>query len=216
MKSVKIQGQSRADVGKKSSNALRNEGQVPCVLYGGDDVIHFSAPVSEFNDLLQSPAFVTASISVDGKEYNAVVKDMQFHPVTDALLHIDFLELVAGKPIVAEVPIQIEGRAKGVAAGGKLLTKVRKLKVKATPDNLEEYITVNVTNLGLNKSIKVKDLKAKMTGMEIMHPDGMPVASVITPRTLRTAGAAAGEEEEGEAEATEAEGGESTETSAEG
>ena len=210
MKTINLKGTVRTDVGKKSSKSLRREGNVPCVIYGESTTTHFFAPLSDFNELLHSPSFAKVKVDVDGKESEAIIKDMQFHPVTDQLLHVDFLQLQPGKAVITEIPVKTEGRAKGVAAGGKLLTKVRKLKVKATPENLQDFIVVDVTNLALNKSIKVKDLNEKLTTMEIMHSESIPIASVVTPRTLRTGGGAEGEEGEGEegAEVEATEGGE--------
>ena len=225
MKTIKIEGKLREDLGKAATKQLRREKMVPCVLYGGDgDNIHFYAHYSAFNELVHSPSFVTATITIDGKKYEAIVKEEQYHPISDALMHIDFRQLTPGKPVVTEIPIKTEGRSVGVLDGGKLLTKVRKLKVRATPEHLREYITVDVTKLDINKSIKVGELNELLKGMDILTPDSVPVATVVTPRALKSAAMKAAKEAgllpedeaaEGAAPAGD-EGGESGEEAAEG
>ncbi len=195
MKTIKIEGTLREDVGKAATKRLRKEKMVPCVSYGGDgENIHFYAHYSAFNELVHSPSFVTATITIDGKDYEAIVKEEQYHPISDALMHIDFRQLTPGKPVVTQIPIQTEGRSVGVLDGGKLLTKVRKLKVRATPEHLTEYITVDVTKLDINKSIKVGELNKQIEGMEILTPDSVPVATVVTPRALKSAAMKAAKE----------------------
>ena len=188
MKTIKIEGKLREDMGRAATKNLRREGMVPCVIYGGDGGnTHFYAHHSAFNELVHSPSFVTATIQLDGKDYEAILKEEQYHPLTDELLHIDFQRLAKGQPVVTEIPIRTEGRSVGELDGGKLLTKVRKLKVKATPEHLREYITVDVTNLDINKSIKVGELNELLKGMEILTPANVPVATVVTPRALKSA-----------------------------
>lgn len=221
MKTIKIEAHLREDIGKGATKRLRREGMVPCVLYGGNDsIVHFYAHHAQFNDLINSPSFVTATIMLDGKEMEAIVKEEQYHPVSDELLHIDFRQMTKGKPVVTEIPIRTEGRAVGVLEGGKLLTKVRKLKVRATPEHLTEYIDVDVSDLDINKSIKVGQLNREMEGIEILTAPTIPVATVVTPRALRSAAMKQAKEagllDEGEAAETEtaaegAEGGETAE-----
>lgn len=213
MKTIKIEAKRREDLGKAATKQLRRKKMVPGVLYGGDgENIHFYAHYSAFTDLVLSPSFVTATLVIDGKEYEAIVKEEQYHPLSDALMHIDFHELTPGKPVITEIPIRTEGRSVGVLDGGKLLTKVRKLKVRATPEHLREYITVDVTDLDINKSIKVGELNELLKGMDILTPASVPVATVVTPRALKSAAMKAAKdagllpEEEGAAGAAAAEG----------
>lgn len=191
MESVIIQGSNRAEVGQKFSKQLRREGQVPCVLYGGESPVHFSAPQMAFRDLIYTPIFRTASIEVDGKSYRAVLQDSQFHPVSDKLLHVDFLQLDDNKRVTVKLPLKFEGQAAGVKEGGKLMPKLRTLTVKAFPKDLSSEISINVESLELGKSIKVKDVEAG--SFEIMNNPNIPLASVEIPRALKSAEAEAEE-----------------------
>lgn len=211
MKSLKLEGTLRTDTGKTAANQLRKNEEVPCNLYGGADNITFSAPLSAFNHLVYNPDFFTVEVVVDGKSYNTIIKEIQFHPVSDRILHVDFLELVPGKAVVSEIPVSLVGLAMGVRNGGKLMQKLRTLKVKATPENLVEKIEINVEKLRLGKSIKVRDVKVE--GMEVLNPGPVPVASVEIPRALRGGGAVdeGDDEEEGETAEAAAEGSEAAE-----
>ena len=190
MKTIALKGTLRSDVGKKSTKALRKDGLVPCVIYGGENNIHFSAKAQDFRDLIYTNEFRTASVEVDGKTYSAIIKDIQFHPVTDVIMHIDMLELVEGKKLKAEIPIRLVGSAAGVKVGGVLMQKVRKVKVMTTPDKLSAAIDVNVEHLTLGKSIRIRDIKVG-EGIEVMNAGGIPLASVEIPRALRSAEAKA-------------------------
>ena len=190
MKSIAITGNKRTDLGKKATKAVRNIGHVPCVIYGGKDVVHFSAEVSGFKDIIYTPDFKTADISVDGKNYNCIVKTIQFHPVSDEILHIDFLELVKGNKMKVEIPVRFQGIAPGTKAGGKLTQKLRKVKVKTTPEYLTDELFVDVTKLELGQSVKVRDITL-VDGMELETSLGIPVATVEVPRALRSAQAGA-------------------------
>lgn len=183
MKSIVLEGTLRTENGKKAANHLRKAGEVPCNLYGGKETLMFSAPYNSFNPIVYSPDFFQIEVKVDGKTYKALVKDVQYHPVSDKIQHIDFLELVPGKTVVAEIPVILTGQAAGVKAGGKLVQKLRKVKVKSTPENLVDKIEVDVEKLKLGKSIKVKNITAD--GFEILNPGPVPVASVEIPRALR-------------------------------
>lgn len=185
MKSVKIEGKSRSEHGKRVTRQLRSEGEVPAVIYGGDQPIHFSAPTMAFRPLVYTPDFQVAEISVDGKTYRAIVKDLQFDVVTDALNHIDFLELVEGRKISATLPLKFVGQPEGVKAGGRLEIKLKSLKVRTEPKHLVEAIEVNIENLQLHGNLRVEDVKAD--NMEIMNSPRIPVASVVTTRALRQA-----------------------------
>ena len=203
MESVVIKGNVRTDLGKRSSKVVRHANEVPCVIYGGENNIHFTAPVLDFKKLIYTPDFKMVEIEVDGKTYKCILKDAQFHPVTEDLLHIDFVELIDGKPIKVEIPIRFRGVAPGVKTGGKLYQKLRTVKVKTTPEHLVDEVLVDVSELNLGQSIRVRDIEIG-DEMEIMTSLGIPVASVEVPRALRSADAAE-EEEEG---AEETEGGE--------
>jgi large subunit ribosomal protein L25 len=189
METIAIQGNVRQELGKKATKALRREAHVPCELYGGNENIHFSASKRDLKDIIYTPNLYKAGIQIDGKTYEAIVKAIQFHPVTDEILHIDFQELVAGTVIRTEVPVRPVGVAAGVKVGGKLLVNVRKLKVKTTPENLKDKIEIDVSKLRLGQSFKVRDIKD--TGMEIINAKSIPIAAVEIPRSLRGADAKA-------------------------
>lgn len=183
MKSLEIVGFKRANLGKKDAKALREESYVPCVLYGGDKQVHFSAPAILFRELLYTPEVHIVDLNIEGDTYRAIVQDSQFHPVNEMLLHVDFLELQPGKEVKMDVPVKFVGTSPGVQQGGKLVTKLRKLKVKALPENLPDSVEVNISDLGLGKSIKVN--KVQPEGYTILTNPLAPVATVTIPRGLR-------------------------------
>ena len=185
MNSVKIEGVLRSDFGKKATRHLRSEGQVPCVIYGGESNVHFSAPTLAFRKLVYTPQFQLAEIIVDGKTYTCIMKDKQFDVVTDDLTHIDFLELVEGKKVVANLPLKFVGQPAGVKAGGRLETKMKSLRVRTMPANLIEAIEVDITNLELNANLRVEDVPVK--DMEVMNSARIPVASIVMTRALKQA-----------------------------
>ncbi|BDS14612.1 50S ribosomal protein L25/general stress protein Ctc [Aureispira anguillae] len=190
MKTIALTGTSRTELGKKSTKALRNAGLVPCVLYGGENNVHFSVTPKALRDLIYTNEFRVAEIEVEGKKINAIIKTVEFHPVTDVIMHVDFLELVEGKAVKAEIPIRLVGAAKGVKVGGVLMQKIRKLKIQTTPDKLSSVIDVNVEHLALGKSIRVREVQVE-EGIEIINAGGTPLASVEIPRALRSAEAKA-------------------------
>ena len=200
MKSITIQGTKRESVGKKSTKALRDAELVPCVVYGGEAPLNFSAEERAFKGLVYTPEAHTVSIEVDGNTIPAVLQDIQFHPITDKILHADFYQLSDDKPVVMEVPVRITGRAKGVVAGGVLRQSFRKLKLKATPANLPDEIVVDVTPLKIGNKLYVGDIKTN--NFIFMHPDNAVVVAVKMSRTAMKGGAAA-EDEEDELEAAE-------------
>ena len=185
MKTIAIEGTLRTEIGKKSTKALRNNGLVPCVVYGGAQNVHFSATTQAFRDLIYTNEFRIASVNVDGKSVNAIIKDDQFHPITDKIMHIDFLELVENKKLITQIPITLVGAPEGVKVGGVLMQKIRKVKVKTTPSNLSSSINVDVAHLDLGKSIRIRDIKVSEE-IEIMNAGGIPIASVEVPRALRS------------------------------
>ena len=185
MKSIAIEGQVRSDIGKKHTRQLRSEGLVPAVIYGGTETVHFHAPTMAFRHLVYTPDFQLAEITVAGKTYRTILKDLQFDVVTDELNHIDFMELVEDRKLIAELPLKFVGTPEGVKAGGRLVIKVKTLKVRTYPKNLVENIEVNIENLVLNGNVRVEDVKAE--NMEIMNSPRIPIASVVTTRALRQA-----------------------------
>lgn len=172
MKTVTIEGQLRTELGKQATRQLRSEEKVPGVIYGGAKEVNFSAPATSFKTLVYTPDFQLAEIKVDGNSYRCILKDLQFDKVTDALIHMDFLELVEDKKIIATIPIKFTGAAKGVKDGGKLITKIKALKVKTLPKYLKENIEVDLTNLELNGNVRVEDVK--MDNYEILNSPVSP------------------------------------------
>jgi large subunit ribosomal protein L25 len=189
MKSVKIEGKRRSDLGKKSTRQLRSEGNVPGVIYGGKETIHFSAPVMAFRHLVYTPDFQIAELNVDGTTYRTIMKDIQFDVVTDELNHIDFLELVEDRQVIADLPIKFHGQPKGVKDGGKLVLKLKSLKVRTLPKYLTEHIDVNIENLQLHGNVRVEDVQVE--NVEILNTPRVPIASVVTTRALQVEEAAA-------------------------
>ncbi len=183
MKTITIEGQLRTESGKKTTRQLRSQELVPGVIYGGEKEINFSAPVKAFKGLVYTPEFQVAEVSVEGKSYRCILKDLQFDKVSDELLHVDLLELVDDKKVIATLPLKFTGAAAGVKAGGKLVTKMKSLKIKALPKDLKENIEVDITNLELNGNIRVEDVKTE--GMEILNSPRIPIASVVMTRQLK-------------------------------
>ncbi|MCO5230225.1 MAG: 50S ribosomal protein L25/general stress protein Ctc [Chitinophagales bacterium] len=190
MKTFAIDGKLRTEVGKKASKADRVEGRIPCVLYGGGkETVHFTTTISDIRNLVYSPNFYKVIINIDGKSTESLMKDITFHPTTEEILHIDFHQLIPGQIVNAEIPINIVGQSEGVKIGGKLLVKVRKLKVKSTPEALKDVIDVDISPLKLGQSIKIKDLPEQ--GFQIVNSKSIPIASIEIPRALKSAGAKA-------------------------
>ena len=202
MKSITIKGSQRESVGKVATKALRNAGKVPCVLYGGETPMHFSADELSFKELVYTPNAYTAVIELEnGETFEAVMQDIQFHPVTDKILHVDFYQLFKDKPVTMNIPVRLEGNSPGVRNGGRLLFRKRKLSVKALPDLLPDEITVNINKLRIGGKIAVDTLR---TGdFTIMHPDNITVVQVKASRNV-----VEDEEEDEEEEGAVAEGGE--------
>lgn len=206
MKSITIQGTKRENVGKKSTKALRDAELVPCVVYGGTTgPLNFSAEEKAFKGLVYTPEAHTVSIEVDGQTIPAVLQDIQFHPITDKILHADFYQLSDDKPVVMEVPVRITGRSKGVVAGGVLRQSFRKLKVKAIPANLPDEIVIDITSLKIGNKLYVGGIKTE--GYSFMHPDNAVVVAVKMSRNAMKGGAAAGDDEDEEEVVAEVEGG---------
>ena len=206
MKSITINGSKRESVGKKATKALRNAGEVPCVLYGGDQPLHFSAPEIAFKDLVYTADVHTVKIKLqDGTKANAVLQDIQFHPVTDAILHMDFYQFEDDQEIAMNVPVHAEGTAKGVRSGGVLRFNLRRMRLKGLADKLPDYVIADVTNLKIGDKLYVTDVASD--DYTIMHPDNTVICQVRTSRNLVELEP---EEEEEGAEAAPAEGAEAT------
>jgi large subunit ribosomal protein L25 len=183
MNTITIEGQLRTEFGKAATRQLRSEEQVPAVIYGGAKEINFKAPATAFKNIVYTPEFMLAEIKIDGASYKCIMKDLQFDKVSDQLIHVDFLELVGDKKVIATLPLKFVGVPAGVKAGGKLVTKMKALKVKTLPANLKEHIEVDLTNLELNNNVRVEDVVAE--NMEILNSPRIPIASVTMTRQLK-------------------------------
>ena len=182
MKSITTKGSKRESVGKVATKALRNADKVPCVLYGGENPLHFSANELDFSKLVYTPSAHTVVLDIEGdQKVNAILQDIQFHPVSDKILHVDFYQLFDDKEVSMDIPVTIEGSAPGVMLeGGTLVVSKRKIKVKALPNNLPDFITVDISELKLGGKISVIDLEAD--AFTILHPDNTVVCKVRTSR----------------------------------
>ena len=205
MKSITINGSKRESVGKKATKALRNAGQVPCVLYGGDQPVHFSAEELAFSKLIYTPNAHTVVIALGDTSYNAVLQDIQFHPVTENILHIDFYQLFDNKEIAMDIPVVLTGNSIGVRAGGVLRRNRRKLRIKALPTNLPDFIEVDISNLRIGNKVYVSQLPSE--DYKFLHSDNTVVCQVKQSRVSV---------EELEDDEDEEEGTEGTEAGAEG
>ena len=194
MKSLVIKGQLRESLGKKDAKKLRVQELVPSVMYGNDEVIHFAVPFSELRQLIYTPSSFLLEINIDGKIYKAIMQDVQWHPVEEQVLHVDFLRIREGHPMKMEIPISIIGLAKGIKAGGKLKTNMRKLKVKALAEYFPDTIDIDVTKLGLGQSIKVGDIK--LENVELLDSKSNVVVTVSMTRAAKSAASSVVTEEE--------------------
>ncbi len=199
MKQIAISGTARTDLGKKAAKTLRKNGEIPCVIYGekrGEDGLpvatHFTVSEKEINKLIFTPHIYLIDVTIDGVDHKAILKETQFHPVTDKVLHVDFLEVHAEKPITMGVPVVAKGLAEGVRAGGRLMMMIRKLQVRAVYSAIPEKLDVDVTTLGLGKSVKAGQLS--YDGLEIITPKEVIVCTVKMTRAAMGAAAAAAKE----------------------
>lgn len=210
MKTIEIIGYKRANLGKADAKKLREEGNVPCVVYGAEGQVHFYAPMILFRPLIYTHQVYFVDLNIEGEKYQAILQDVQFHPVSDIILHADFLILHEGKPIKMGIPVEFTGSAPGLLKGGKLQVKLRKVLIKALPKNMPENITLDISRMDLGDTIKIKEVEAK--NFEILNSPQVTICTVAIPRLTRMAeeeeAAAALEEEEAAlAEAEEEEGG---------
>ncbi|WP_272021746.1 50S ribosomal protein L25/general stress protein Ctc [Olleya namhaensis] len=200
MKSITINGSKRESVGKKVTKALRNAGQVPCVLYGGDNQVHFSAPELAFSKLVYTPNAHTVVIELEsGEKFDAILQDIQFHPVTDRILHVDFYQTFADKEVTMDIPLNYIGNPRGVRNGGVLRKNKRSLRVKAVPGNLPDFIDANIEDLKIGNKLYITSLVNE--DYTFMHPDNTVVCLV---RRSRAAITVDEDDEEGEAEGADA------------
>jgi len=215
MQKIEIIGYKRANLGKNESKKLREDGNVPCVVYGGKEQIHFHAPMILFRDLVYTPGANFVKLNIEGEEKDVILQDIQFHPVSEVILHADFLELNDNKKVKMEIPVKIFGDSPGVQQGGKILMRIRKLSVMAYPKNMPEFIEVDISGLDLGKSIKVEDLLNDE--FDILNSPVVSVVSVNIPRVKIEIEEEEEEGEEGAEEGGEAgEGGEKKEGGSEG
>ncbi|MFZ1704583.1 MAG: 50S ribosomal protein L25 [Saprospiraceae bacterium] len=189
MVSVDIQGNVRTEVGKKGSSSDRKNGLIPAVLYGGENVKHFTVTPAAVKTLVYTPDFKLAVINIGGDTHRAILKQVQFHPVTDQIIHIDFLRLIDKTPIKVEIPLRFKGTSPGVKLGGKLIQQVRKVKVKTTPESLVHELYADISGLDLGQSLRVKDIIVPK-GIEVVNNASTPVALIEIPRALKAAAAA--------------------------
>jgi large subunit ribosomal protein L25 len=185
MKSITIKGSERESVGKSATKALRNAGLVPCVLYGGNQTVHFSAEEIAFKNLIYTPNAHTVVIDLGGKKFDAVLQDIQVHPVTDRILHIDFFQLFDDKEITIEVPVRVTGTSPGVLGGGVLRLNQRKLKVKALPKNLPDYVDADISSMEMGAKMYVTEVGSDK--YKLLHPDNTVVAQVRVSRAAMKA-----------------------------
>jgi len=200
MKTVEIVGYNRANLGKSEAKKLREEGMIPGVLYGGEEQVHFYAPMILFRDLVYTDEAHFVNLNIEGAEFEAILQDIQFHPVSEVIMHVDFLQLFRGTKIKMDIPVRPVGTPPGIQQGGKLIKKLRFLTVKALPKDMPEYIEVDVSKLGLGKSVKVGEVATE--NFEILNSPLVTIMGIEVPRALR--GKVAEEEAEGEEEEAEA------------
>lgn len=183
MQTLTIEGKVRTVFGKNAAKNHRNKESIPCVLYGGGTTINFEAGEKELHNLIFTPNFYKVNVTIDGATHEALMQEIQFHPVTDKVLHVDFLKLDPAKKIKADVPVKLSGQAAGVRAGAKLVQKLKKLSIKALPKDLVDAITLDVTPLEVGKSIRIGDVSVQ--NVEILGTKSMPIVSCLVPRVMK-------------------------------
>ncbi len=200
METINIEGQLRSEINKKATKAVRATGNIPCVMYGGAEVKHFVTSPKAFKHAIYTPEFKLVEVTIDGKATKCIIKATQFHPVNDELMHVDLLELVSGQGFNAQVPVTYEGVSPGVKGGGKLIKMIRRVKVRMTPESMVDSLAIDISELELGFSVRVKELNT-VEGVVVTDPPNAPIASVVIPRALKSA-----DEEEGTEEGTVEEG----------
>ena len=194
MKTIEIIGYKRANLGKQEAKRLRQEANAPCVLYGGKEQIHFHTPMALLRDLVYTPDAHFVKLTIEGKEYQCILQDIQFHPVSEMILHVDFLQIFESKQVKMHIPTKVIGNAPGVTKGGSLALKLRNLPVMAYPKDMPDYIEVDVAGLDLGQMARVRGIKTK--DYTILAAPGIPVVSIEIPRALRSAASKAEAKEE--------------------
>ncbi len=182
MKTIQITGTQRSNISKQEVKELRASGKVPCVLYGGKEQIHFAVESFDFRGLIYTPEVHMVKLNVDGKEYQATLQDVQYHPVNDALRHVDFLEVSADKPITMSIPVKFTGTSEGVRAGGKLISKMRRMKVKALAADMPDFITVDISPMKIGSNVRVRDINVK--GVTFLDTPNNVVVTVRVTRNV--------------------------------
>ena len=195
MKSITIKGSERENVGKKATKAVRDAGMVPCVIYGGNQPVHFVADERAFKDLVYTPNAHTVVVELNGTSYNVIMQDIQFHPVSDKILHIDFFQLSDDKEIIMEVPVKVTGTSPGVLLGGVLRLNQRKLKVRALPANLPDFVEADITDLEMGNKLYITKLQTN--NFKLLQPDNTVVAQVRISRAAMKAAQEAAKAEKG-------------------
>ena len=188
METVTIEAKLRENLGKNASKQVRREKSVPCIIYGGEENIPVVCEAKSFKTLVYTPEFRLAEVSVNGTTHKCILKDIQFHPVTEEIVHADFLKLADGVTIKVEIPLRIKGTSPGVKAGGKLMQLMRKIKIKTTPEHLIDKLHIDISTLNLGAAMRVKDIQVP-EGIQIMNAPGIPVVAVEVPRALKSAAA---------------------------
>ena len=211
MKTTTLKGNLRKELGKKATKALRAEGNVPCVIYGGgSENVHFYAEEKAFKNIIYTADVFIVEIQIGDKTYPSVIREVQFHPVKDTLFHVDFQQVIEDKPIAVRLPIRTEGFAQGIRAGGRLKIEMRKVSVKGLVKNLPDAIVLDIVSLNIGDSIRVKALAESYPEIEFLNPPNAPVIQVVTTRVARSE-ATASEQEKGEEESVVENGGEGEE-----
>jgi len=190
MNSIEVKGEARPGLGKKATKAVRNEEAIPCVLYGKSDVVHFQTTASALRHLIFSGDFKIVDLAIGADNTKAILKDVQFHPVNEKIMHVDFLKLYDGVPVKVDLPLKIQGASPGVKVGGKMIQNIRKIKVKTLPEKLVDELFIDISSLELGQSLRVKDIIA-IEGIEVLQNSSIPVVTIEIPRALRSATAAA-------------------------
>lgn len=188
MKTLELKAQDRTDLGKKATADLRRNDLVPCVLYGGEEVVHFAADVKEVSRFVYSPEVYFASIQIGGKQFKAVMREIQFHPVSDKITHIDFIEVVESKKIRMDLPVKVEGNSVGVRSGGRLAVNVRKVRVEALPKDMPDEVTIDISNLNIGDALRVADVQ--ISGVTFLDASNVVIAAVRITRNTKSAQAA--------------------------
>lgn len=201
METVELKGVLRKEVGKKFSRKLREEEKVPCIIYGGENVKHFSILEKEVRSIVYTPKTYLLKINLDGRGYNAILQDIQFHPVTDRIIHMDFIEISKDKPVTVMLPLKLTGDSLGIMEGGRLRLKRRRLRVKGYPKDLPDYLEIDITSLEIGQSIKIGELSYE--NLEILDPPRPMVVAIVSSRLIAKGMKAAIEAEEAAAAAVE-------------